>query len=98
MVDGLDKCETSVMIPLNPVEPWMGTIISIEPDTTIEHTALIALTSLYESRLVSTVVMPIALFLIRYQENPVWKQRLEVMSNLEAPYFNTVMAAMAIYV
>jgi hypothetical protein len=36
MFDGLDICETSVMIPLNPTDSWMGTIIKSEPDTTIE--------------------------------------------------------------
>jgi hypothetical protein len=43
MVDGLDVCETSVMILLNPTEPWMGTIVNSDPDTTIEQTAHVAL-------------------------------------------------------
>jgi hypothetical protein len=25
-----------MMIPLNPAEPWMGTVVSSEPNTTIE--------------------------------------------------------------
>jgi hypothetical protein len=37
------------------------------------------------------------LFPIRNQENPVWKQRLEVVSNLESPHFSTSMTAMAKY-
>jgi hypothetical protein len=64
MVDGLDICETSVTIPLNLAEPWTGTIIGSEPDTTIEQTACVALTSLCESRLAAAVAMPITLFLI----------------------------------
>jgi hypothetical protein len=36
MVDGLHICETLMMIPLNPAEPWMGTVVSSEPNTTIE--------------------------------------------------------------
>jgi hypothetical protein len=29
---GLDRCKVSMMIPLNPVEPWMGTVIGVELD------------------------------------------------------------------
>jgi hypothetical protein len=65
MVDGLDICETSVRRPLNPTEPWMGTVIGSEPNTTIEQTAHIAQTSLCESRLAATAAMPIALFPIQ---------------------------------
>jgi cell division protein FtsB len=36
MVDSLNISETSVMIPLNPAEPWTGTVVSNEPDTTVE--------------------------------------------------------------
>jgi hypothetical protein len=36
MVDGLDICETSVTIPLNPTHPWMGTVVGSKPDTTVE--------------------------------------------------------------
>jgi hypothetical protein len=45
MVDSLDICETSVTIPLNPVEPWTGTIFGSVPNTTVEQTAHVALTS-----------------------------------------------------
>jgi hypothetical protein len=82
IIDGLDICKTSMTIPHNLVQLWMGTIISSEPDTTIEQTAHVALTSLCESRLTATTAMPIALFPIRNQENRVWKQRLEAVSNL----------------
>jgi hypothetical protein len=70
MVDGLDMCETSMAIPLNPMEPWMGTFFSNKPDTTVEQMAHITLTSLCESHLAATATMPIALFLIQNQENP----------------------------
>jgi hypothetical protein len=69
MAHGQDKCEVNVVIPLNPTEPWMTTVIGVELDETVEQTAQVALTSLYESRLVDTAVMPIALFPIRNQEN-----------------------------
>jgi hypothetical protein len=36
MVNGLDVCETSMMIPLNLAKPWMGTIVGSEPNTTVE--------------------------------------------------------------
>jgi cell division protein FtsB len=36
MVDSLNISETSVMIPLNPAEPWTGIVVSNEPDTTVE--------------------------------------------------------------
>jgi hypothetical protein len=41
--------------------------------------------------------MPIALFPIRNQEDPVWKQHLEVVSNPEGPHFHAGMAALAGY-
>jgi hypothetical protein len=73
MAHDLGRCEVSVMIPHNPMEPWMGTIISSKPDDTIEQTAHVALTSLCESRLATTAAMPIALFPICNQGDPVWK-------------------------
>jgi hypothetical protein len=36
MAHGLDRCEVNVVIPLNPAEPCMGTIIGNELDDTIE--------------------------------------------------------------
>jgi hypothetical protein len=65
IVDGLDIYETNVTRPLNPTEPWMGTIISVESDTTIKRTTHVTLTSMCECRLTTTAVMPIALFLIQ---------------------------------
>jgi hypothetical protein len=41
--------------------------------------------------------MPITLFPIRNQEDPVWKQHLEVVSNPEGPHFHAGMAALAEY-
>jgi hypothetical protein len=76
----------------------MGTVIDSESDTTVEQTTHITLTSLCESRLAATAAMSTVLFLIQNQENRVWKQRLEAMSDLEGPHLNTSMAAMAKYV
>jgi hypothetical protein len=36
MAHGMNECAVSVMIPLNPVEPWMATVIVIELDDTIK--------------------------------------------------------------
>jgi hypothetical protein len=82
MTHGQDRYEVNVVIPLNPMEPWMATIIGVELD---------------ESCLADTAVMTIVLFPIRNQEHPVWKQRLETMSNLEGPHFHTGMAALVEY-
>jgi hypothetical protein len=97
MAHGHDKCEVSVMIPLNPMEPWMATVIGVELDETIEQTAQVALTSLCESHLTNTTAMPITLFLIHDLEDPVWKQCLEAVSNPEGPHFHAGMAALAEY-
>jgi hypothetical protein len=75
----------------------MVTIIGVELDETVEQTAQVALTSLCESRLTDTAAMPIALFPIRNQDDPVWKQRLEAVSNPEGPHFHAGMAALAGY-
>jgi hypothetical protein len=48
----------------------------------------IALTSLCEDRLAATTSLPIALFSIQNQEDLVWQQRLEAMSDLEGPHFH----------
>jgi hypothetical protein len=66
-------------------------------DTTIKQTTHITLTSLCVSRPAATAAMLIVLFPIQNQENPVWKQHLEAMSDLEGPHFNAGMAAMAKY-
>jgi hypothetical protein len=97
MAHGQDKCEVDVVIPLNPMEPWMATVIGVELDETVEQTAQVALTSLCETRLADTAMMPIALFPICNQEDPVWKQRLDAMSNPEGPHFHASMAALAGY-
>jgi hypothetical protein len=97
MAHGQDKCEVNVVIPLNPMEPWMATVIGVELDETVEQTAQVALTSLCETRLADTAAMPIALFPIRNQEDPVWKQRLEAVSDPEGPHFHAGMAALAGY-
>jgi hypothetical protein len=97
MVHGQDKCEVNVVIPLNLTELWMATNIRVELDETIEQMAQVTLTSLFESRLADTAAMPITLFPIHNQEDPMWKQRLEAMSNPEGPHFHVGMAALAGY-
>jgi hypothetical protein len=59
--------------------------------------AQVTLTSLCGSRIANTVVMPITLFLVRYQGDPMWQQRLEAISDPEGPHFLAGLAAMAKY-
>jgi hypothetical protein len=66
-------CEVNMVIPLNPTELWMAIVIGVKLDETVEQTVQVALTSLCENRLADTAVMPITLFLIRNQEDLVWK-------------------------
>jgi hypothetical protein len=41
--------------------------------------------------------MPIVLFPVHYQRDPVWQQRLEAISDLKGPHFHAGLAAMAEY-
>jgi hypothetical protein len=93
----LDQCEVSVTIPFDPMEPWLGSVISSECDTGIELMAHIALTSLCEDDLAATAALPITLLPIQDQENPVWQQRLEAVSNLKGPHFHAGMTSLARY-
>jgi hypothetical protein len=85
------------MIPFDPIEPWSGSINSSEPDNSVEMMVHIALTSLCEDRLTATAA-PIVFLLIRDQENPVWQQCLEAVSDLEGPHFHVRMTSLARYV
>jgi hypothetical protein len=82
-----------VTIPLDPAHPWSGSIVASEPDTGVEMMAHITLTSLCEDRLIATAALPIVLLLIQNQENPVWQQRHEVVSNLKGPHFHPGMTS-----
>jgi hypothetical protein len=91
-----DKCEVNMVIPLNPMESWMATVIGsswMRPLSRWHKSH----SPPYVSRLADTTAMPIALFPIHNQENPVWKQRLETVSNPEGPHFHIGMAALAGY-
>jgi hypothetical protein len=79
------------------MKPWLGSIICSEPDTSIELMVHMALTSLCEDHLTATAALPIALLLIRNQENPVWQQCLEVVSNLKGPHFHVRMTSLVRY-
>jgi hypothetical protein len=86
-----------VTIPFDPIEPWSGSIIGSEPDTSVELMAHVSLTSLCEDCLTAIAALPIALLSIRGQENPVWKQRLEAIFNLKGPHFHAEMTSLARY-
>jgi hypothetical protein len=94
---GMDHYEVSVMIPFDPMEAWSGSVIDREPNTGIELLAHMAFTSLCEHGLAATTALPIALLPIRNQENHVWQQRLEAMSDLEGPHFHAKMTSLARY-
>jgi hypothetical protein len=94
---GMDQCEVSVMIPFNPTEPWSGSIISSEPDTGVELMVHVALTSLCEDHLTTAAALPIALLPIQDQENLVWQQHLEAVSNLKGPHFHAGMTSLTRY-
>jgi hypothetical protein len=48
------QCKLSVMIPFDPIELWSGSIISSEPDTSVELMAHMPLTSLCDDRLAAS--------------------------------------------
>jgi hypothetical protein len=56
-----------------------------------------ALTSLCKDRLAATAALPITLLSIRNQENLVWQQCLEVVSNLKGSHFHAEMTSLARY-
>jgi hypothetical protein len=96
-VHDLDRCEVSVTIPFDLARPWSRSLIDSEPDTGIEMMAHIALTSLCEDHLTATTTLPIALLLIRDQENPIWQQCLAAVSDLKGPHFHAGMTSLARY-
>jgi hypothetical protein len=81
---GMDQCEVSVMIPFDPTEPWLGSVIGSEPNTGVELMAHIALTSFCVDRLAATAALPIALLLIRNQETPYGSSVLRPCPNSRA--------------
>jgi hypothetical protein len=46
---GLDVWEVTLTVPFNPMDPWMGTIVGSELNSTIEQMALVVLPSLCEN-------------------------------------------------
>jgi hypothetical protein len=97
MAHGLDRYEVNVMIPFDPTEPWSGSVICSKPDTGVEMMVHIALTSQCEDRLIGTAALPIAVLPIQNQENPIWQQCLEAVSDLEGPHFHAGMTSLARY-
>jgi hypothetical protein len=57
----------------------------------------IALTSLCEDHLAATAILPIVLLPIQNQENPVWQQCFEAVSDLKGPHFHARMTSLARY-
>jgi hypothetical protein len=94
---GQDMCEVSVTLSLSPIEPWGTTIVDVELDEKVEQAAHVALTALCESHLDDTATMPIALFPICEQEEPMWRQCLQDVTDPEGPHLHSGMAAMTKY-
>jgi hypothetical protein len=44
MAHGMEVCEASMMITIDPLEPWSGSVIASEPNTSVEMLAHAALT------------------------------------------------------
>jgi hypothetical protein len=86
-----------MMIPFNPMDPWSGSVIGSKPNISVEMMPHIALTSLCEDRLTATAALTTALLLIRNQENPIWQQHLEAMSDLKGAHFHAGMTSLAKY-
>jgi hypothetical protein len=84
-------------IPFDPAEPWSWSFIVSDPDTAVEMRAHTTLTHLSESHLTATTTLLITLLPIRNQENPIWQQHLEAVSNLEGPDFHAEMTLLARY-
>jgi hypothetical protein len=95
---GQDRCEVSVTLPHSSTEPWVTTVSGVELDEMVEQAAHVILTTLCESCLDDTAAMPIALFPIHEQEEPMWRQRLQDVTDPEGPNFHAGMAAMTKYV
>jgi hypothetical protein len=89
-----DRCEVSMIIPFDAAEPWSGAGIGSKPNTDVNMMAHIALTSLCENCLAAITALPIVLLLIQNQENPVWHQCLEAVSDLEGPHFHAGMTSL----
>jgi hypothetical protein len=89
----LDRCKISVTIPFDSVHPWSGSNVG-----SVEMMAHIALTSLCEDHLVAIAALPIVHLPIQYQENLVWQQCLEAVSDLEGPHFHAGTTLLARYV
>jgi hypothetical protein len=85
------------MIPFDPTEPWSGSVIGSEPDTGVELMVHVSLTSLCEDHLAATAALPIVLLPMQDQENSVWQQHLEAVSNLKGPHFHAVMTLLVRY-
>jgi hypothetical protein len=68
----MEQHEVSVTIPIHPEEPWTVTVIGVELDDTIDKTTHFTLASLCGSCLADTAMMPLTLFLFRYQGDLVW--------------------------
>jgi hypothetical protein len=73
------------------------TVVGVELDKMVEQEAHVTLTALCESRLNDTATMPIVLFPIHEQEEPMWRQCLQDMTDPQGPHFHAGIAARTKY-
>jgi hypothetical protein len=97
MAHGMEVCEASMTIPIDPLEPWSRSIVASKTNTVIEMMAHATLTYLSERCLTAIAAPPNALLPIWDQENPVWRQRLEATSYRGGPHFNAKTTLFAKY-
>jgi hypothetical protein len=97
MAHSMEQCEVSMTIPIQPEEPWTIIVVGVELDDTINKTAHFTLASLCGSHLADTATMLLALFLFRYQGDPVWQQHFAAIFNPEGPHYHAGTAVMAEY-
>jgi hypothetical protein len=85
---GLPCCEVPVEIPVNPEAPWTGMVVGGDLDNAVGKMAYLALTALCEQCLANMSSMPIVLFPMQDQDEPMWHQHLEAAYDLTWDRFN----------
>jgi hypothetical protein len=77
--------------------PFRGAVIGNDIDDAVKKMVHVALMTLCERSLAITVDAPLALFLIRNQEEPVWQQHHEAVCDITSPQFSFQCSHLAKY-
>jgi predicted N-acyltransferase len=89
--------EVRVETPFDPMAPFRGAVIGNDIDDAVKKMVHVALMTLCERSLAVTVDAPLALFLIRNQEEPVWQQHHEAVCDITSPQFSFQCSHLAKY-